>query len=49
MTICAQAMRGSAMRRTKVAGLRRNLLLALEAGRRESASEDADSVRIVER
>jgi epoxyqueuosine reductase len=35
-----KAMRGSAMRRTKVAGLRRNLLLALEAGRRESASED---------
>jgi epoxyqueuosine reductase len=35
-----QAMRGSAMRRTKVAGLRRNLVLALEAGRRESASED---------
>jgi epoxyqueuosine reductase len=35
-----QAIRGSAMRRTKVAGLRRNLVLALEAGRRESASED---------
>jgi epoxyqueuosine reductase len=35
-----QAMRGSAMRRTKVAGLRRNLVLALEAGRRGSASED---------
>jgi epoxyqueuosine reductase len=35
-----QAMRGSAMRRSKVAGLRRNLVLALEAGRRETASED---------
>jgi epoxyqueuosine reductase len=35
-----QAIRGSAMRRTKVAGLRRNLVLALEAGRRESASQD---------
>jgi epoxyqueuosine reductase QueG len=35
-----QAMRGSAMRRTKVVGLRRNLVLALEAGRRGSASED---------
>jgi epoxyqueuosine reductase len=35
-----QAIRGSAMRRTKVAGLRRNLVLALEAGRRETASQD---------
>jgi epoxyqueuosine reductase len=32
-----RAMRGSAMRRTKVAGLRRNLVLAQEAGRRGSA------------
>jgi epoxyqueuosine reductase len=34
------AMRGSAMRRTKVAGLRRNLFAALATAGRESASKD---------
>jgi epoxyqueuosine reductase len=35
-----RAMRGSAMRRTKLAGLRRNLVLALETGRRGAAGKD---------